>query len=366
MADIKKIRLSGVTYNIVDEGALRTLDNTVTSGGTNAVKGSGIYDAITASSAAVLETVGQAGYQTSGDVQNAISGKLNTSDAISGVSISTDATNNRITLSLTKGNGQISTTYPLKGGTGIKIKDDDHSINVDTTVIAQKTDIPSVSGYADAVEYDSNAKEVKFYHGGTGGTEVYSFDASPFLIDGMVESVVITSVTSGASEIQVLEITWNSAAGGQVTDIPLTDIFDASNYYTTAQTNSAIEAAVSGKTDESAFTAYTSATDTVLSGKQDTLTAGTGIDITSNVISVTGVPLTMEDNVTSGSSNPVKSSGIYSFVTGETATKQDTLVSGTNIKTVGNTTVLGSGNIALMTASIGTGNDSETLIFDFA
>ena len=79
MADIKKIRLSGVTYNIVDDGALRTLDNSVTSGGTNAVKGSGIYDAITASSAAVLETVGQAGYQTSTDVQNAISGKADSS-----------------------------------------------------------------------------------------------------------------------------------------------------------------------------------------------------------------------------------------------------------------------------------------------
>ena len=46
--------------------------------------------------------------------------------------------------------------------------------------------------------------------------------------------------------------------------------------------------------------------------------------------------------------------------------KQATLVSGTNIKTVGTNSLLGSGNIALMTASIGTGNDSETLIFDFA
>ena len=53
-------------------------------------------------------------------------------------------------------------------------------------------------------------------------------------------------------------------------------------------------------------------------------------------------------------------------ITAATSTKQDTLVSGTNIKTVGAQSVLGSGNIALMTAHVGTGNDAETLIFEFA
>lgn len=96
---------------------------------------------------------------------------------------------------------------------------------------ADVSDIPSVTEYADAVAYDSSTQYMKFYHGGTGGTMVYQFDASPFLIDGMVESVVITSVTSGASEVEVLQITWNSAAGSQVTYIPLSDIFDPSNYY---------------------------------------------------------------------------------------------------------------------------------------
>lgn len=97
---------------------------------------------------------------------------------------------------------------------------------------ADASDIPSVTEYADAVAYDSSTQYMKFYHGGTGGTMVYQFDASPFLIDGMVESVVITSVTSGASEVEVLQITWNSAAGSQVTYIPLSDIFDPANYYT--------------------------------------------------------------------------------------------------------------------------------------
>ncbi len=56
---------------------------------------------------------------------------------------------------------------------------------------------------------------------------------------------------------------------------------------TTAVTE-AISEATSGKVDTSVYTAYTAATDTVLSGKQDTLSAGTGIDITDNIISATG------------------------------------------------------------------------------
>ena len=46
MADITKLRLSGQTYTIKDENALHVLDTSVTSGGTNAVNGAGIYSAI--------------------------------------------------------------------------------------------------------------------------------------------------------------------------------------------------------------------------------------------------------------------------------------------------------------------------------
>ena len=297
MADIKKIRLSGVTYNIVDEGALRTLDNTVTSGGTNAVKGSGIYDAITASSAAVLETVGQAGYQTSTDVQNAISGKADSSAVTEEIS----------------------------------------------AAVSGKADTSALTVYADAVAYDSNAKEMKFYHGGTSGTEVFSFDASPFLIDGMVDNVEIKDVTISGESVTCLVITFNTDAGKQEIDIPLTEIFDASNYYTKTEV------------------------DTALSGKQETLVSGTNIKTINNqsVLGDGNITIeqgTVDQTIVSGSTNAVAGGAVYDGLAG----KQATLVSGTNIKTVGNTTVLGSGNIALMTASIGTGNDSETLIFDFA
>ena len=46
--------------------------------------------------------------------------------------------------------------------------------------------------------------------------------------------------------------------------------------------------------------------------------------------------------------------------------KQATLVSGTNIKTVGTQSLSGSGNIAVLSASVGTGSESETLILTLA
>lgn len=315
MANISKIRLSGTTYTIVDESAIHSLEGYWNSGQTE--------NAITAATSALAESIAEQGYQTSGDVQNAISGKAEASDVqtLSG------------TVTAHTANTDIHVTTADKTAWNAK---------------ADLSDIPSVSGYADAVAYDTNAKEMKFYHGGTGGTEVFSFDASPFLVDGMIESVVITSITSGGSEVQVLEITWNSAAGGQVTDIPLTEIFDPNNYYTTAQTQAYVTAytydkstidqkiSESGTFDPTQY--YTTANtysktevDTALASKADTATTYTKTEV---------------DTALSG--------------------KQATLVSGTNIKTVGTNSLLGSGNIALMTASIGTGNDSETLIFDFA
>ena len=219
MAQLDKIRVSGTTYDILDSTALHTLDSTVTSGGTNAVKGSGIYNAITASTAAALQTVSEAGYQTSSDVQTA------------------------------------------------------------------------TSGYADSVKYDSNSKEMKFYHGGTGGTEVFSFDASPFLIDGMVDNVEIKDVTLSGESVTCLVITFNTDAGKQEIDIPISQIFDASNYYTKAETDAAISAATSGK--------------------QDTLIAGNGITIDSaNTISVTA-STTVDQTIISGSTNAVAGGAVY-------------------------------------------------------
>lgn len=349
MAQLDKIRLSGTTYDIVDATAVHSLDGYYTTGETNT--------AITAATNALAESIAEQGYQTSGDVQNAISGKA------------------------------------------------------DTTAVTQEVSA-AVSGYADSVIYNSTSKYVEFYHGGTGGTKVFEYDAAPFLIDGMVQNVEIknvavtqtfqtgyedftpkspfqesnyeTSATNAVGDyssfnlsrgqllfyLKVMDssntetiidnagsfptndyvtfsvqddvvtivpasgyrlscidmrnitenggmpisalcdwtvtaattclvITFNTDAGKQDINIPISDIFDASNYYTKAE----VDAELSGKVDSSTYTAYTAATDSALSGKQETLVSGTNIKTINNE-SILG-----SGNLTIDTGNKVEVSG---------------------------------------------------------
>lgn len=121
MANISKVRLSGITYTIVDETAIHSLEGYATSAQTQS--------AITAATNALAEAIAEQHYQTSGDVQNAISGKAETTDIL-----------------------------PLFG----------------------------------AVEYDSNTKRINFKHTSTGSTLAY-VDATDFIKDGMVDSVAIVN-----------------------------------------------------------------------------------------------------------------------------------------------------------------------------
>lgn len=307
MAQLDKIRLSGTTYDIIDATAIHSLEGYYTAGETNA--------AITAATNALAESIAEQHYQTSGDVQNAISGKAEASDvqSLSG------------TVTAHTANTDIHVTTEDKTAWNAK---------------ADISDIPSVSGYADSVKYNNTSKYVEFYHGGTGGTKVFEYDASPFLIDGMVQNVEIKDVAISGESVTCLVISFNTDAGKQDINIPLTEIFDASNYYTTAQTNSAIEAATSGKADSSAVTEEISA---AVSGKADT----TAVTQVNNALTAHTADTTI--HVTS--SDKTTWSG-----------KQDALVSGTNIKTVGGTSLLGSGDVPFppgMTAEV----SGTTLIF---
>lgn len=86
---------------------------------------------------------------------------------------------------------------------------------------------------------------------------------------------------------------------------------------------------------------------TALAGKQDKLTAGTGISISGNTISCTvsggsGGTITVDSTMSSTSTNPVQNKVIYSALQG----KQNTLTAGTGISISGNTiscTVSGGG-----------------------
>ena len=161
---------------------------------------------------------------------------------------------------------------------------------------ADISDIPDVSNYFDGAEYDSGTTRINFYHGNT--VKAY-IDASAFIVDGMIDDVRIETI----SGVTYLVIDFNTASGKEDIQIPITDIFDSSNYYnkseidsivsglndsidekldasaytptdlseywTSAQTETAISNATSGKADTSAVTESISA---AVSGKVDTST----------------------------------------------------------------------------------------------
>lgn len=100
--------------------------------------------------------------------------------------------------------------------------------------------------YFNDVAYDSETKRINFK---SGDDTVKFVDATPFIKDGMVTNVEITT----SEGVSYLSITFNTDAGHEAINIPLTDIFNASNYYTKNEV------------------------DTALGGKQATLVSGTNI-----------------------------------------------------------------------------------------
>ena len=302
MANISKLRLSGVTYTIVDETAIHDLSNYYTTAQTDSQ--------ITAATSALAQTIEEAGYQNASQVNAAITAATNPINA---------------TLTAHTANTEIHVTLANKEAWNAKL------------------DAADVEGFFGAVNYDKESKRINFYNTSTGGTVLGYVDATDFIKDGMVSNVEIKEV---AEKGVCLVITFNSDSGKQAIEIPISQIFNSDNYYTKSQTDSAIasytydkatidqKVAEGGTFDPSLYYDKT-ATDNLLANKADKATTYTKTEV---------------DNA----------------ITAATNTKQDKLVSGTNIKTVGAQSVLGSGNIALMTAHVGTGNDSETLIFDFA
>ena len=301
MANISKLRLSGVTYTIVDETAIHDLSNYYTTAQTDSQ--------ITAATSALAQTIEEAGYQNSSQVNAAITAVTNPINA---------------TLTAHTANTEIHVTLANKEAWNAKL------------------DAADVEGFFGAVNYDKESKRINFYNTSTGGTVLGYVDATDFIKDGMVSNVEIKEV---AEKGVCLVITFNSDSGKQAIEIPISQIFDANNYYTKSQTDSAIAAytydkatidqkvAEGGTFDPTQYYDKT-ATDNLLAKKADTATTYTKTEV---------------DNA----------------ITAATSTKQDQLVSGTNIRTVGGHSVLGNGNIVLMKAHVGTGNDAETLIFSF-
>ena len=217
---------------------------------------------------------------------------------------------------------------------------------LDTSVFATysgNVDTALASKFAGAA-WNSTDKKIYFYDNASAtGTALAYIDATDFVKDGFLQSVTIENKTISGESVPCLVFIWNTDAGIQETDIPLSGIFDPTNYVSVAT-----------------FTAYTASTDTALGNKADTTAMTQAI---SEAVSGKADSSTVE--TLSGTVTAHTSDSTIHVTSSDKSTwsgKQDALVSGTNIKTINNESILGSGNI-----SIEAGNKVEvsgtTLVF---
>lgn len=121
--------------------------------------------------------------------------------------------------------------------------------------------------FADAL-YDSQTHRINFYgKGDTNHQTVLAYiDASPFIVDGMVDDVTLVNGT--------LTITFNTASGKQPITLSLGDIFNASNYYTKTDTDTLLGGKVDKETGKSLMTDAERTKLAGLSNYDDTALAG--------------------------------------------------------------------------------------------
>lgn len=260
---LNQIKLSGVTYEIQDASAIHSLDGYWTSAQTE--------NAITAATNALAEAVAEE-----------MSGKTDVSAFTSYTS---------------------STESVLSG-------------KLDTSVFqtySGNTDTALASKFAGAT-WNSTDKKIYFYDNVSAtGTALAYIDGTDFVKDGFLESVTIENKTISGESVPCLVFIWNTDAGIQETDIPLSGIFDPSNYVTVAT-----------------FAAYTAATDTVLGGKA----SQSDLDSLSGTVTAH----TSDSTIHVTSSDKTTWSG-----------KQDALVNQVNIKSINGSSILGSGDLVVDT-----------------
>ena len=148
---------------------------------------------------------------------------------------------------------------------------------------------------ADA-EYVSSSKTIVFRD--KNGNDVDTIDASAFVKDGMVSSVSVGTPASGqhAGE-DCLIITWNTDAGKDTTEIPLSEFFDPAileDYYTKDEVNTML--GDSFALDLYSGDSFSSITEVILN--DELVTAAALTDLDDRVNTVSGDVITNSRNIT--------------------------------------------------------------------
>ena len=102
---------------------------------------------------------------------------------------------------------------------------DTNTANIGTLQLSAST--LDTSKFGD-VRYVSGTNRINFYSASNSQTVLAWIDATDFIKDGMVDNVEVKTILDKS----YLVITFNTDSGKQPIQISITDIFDASNYYT--------------------------------------------------------------------------------------------------------------------------------------
>lgn len=139
------------------------------------------------------------------------------------------------------------------------------------------------SSLVESVEYDSANKRILFKN--ANNVAIEEIDATPFVKDGMVDNVSIAN--------DMLNIVFNTDAGKQAIDIPLSSIFNPANYYTKDECNTL-------------FVSVEGANIGTGGGITGGGTSGGGITVDPNI--------TVDSTLNRLSSNPVRNSAITAAI----------------------------------------------------
>lgn len=125
----------------------------------------------------------------------------------------------------------------------------------------------SLESYPTIALYNSSTKKITFKNASNTELPNMEIDASAFIKDGMVNDVVIQNGN--------LVVSFNTDAGKEDISIPLSSIFDPSNYYTKTQTDTQISSAIDALGEAAAKNVDTSIIN-ASSGNLPTVEAVTG------------------------------------------------------------------------------------------
>lgn len=142
-----------------------------------------------------------------------------------------------------EGNGGVSgTNYSAVNITSAGVQFLGQTLKWNNLNIATQADIGvALEGAVNAGGYNNTTHNIELKHG---STVLATIDATPFIKDGMLSSVTVSNGN--------LVLTFNTDAGGESITLPISDIFDADDYYTKTQvytkteTNTAISTATAG------------------------------------------------------------------------------------------------------------------------